>query len=163
MQMTGQLPAMACAPHGWLTHWNTDTEYPIWQATLPGPSLPADQSEHVGTGDDGSIPLAVASVPAMGIGSCSSAHSTCAESYLFHSKPTHSQVRPHPRAPTTLRAAKSRAGRLGISGNSLRSSASVQASLAPAEPVVCLDHGSAVRRHDCCRAAVPEREEGIAS
>jgi len=82
--MTGQLPAMVCAAHGWLTHWNTDTEYPIWQATLPGPRLPADQSEHVGTGDDDSIPLAVASAPAMGAWSCSSPHPACARSYFFH-------------------------------------------------------------------------------
>lgn len=136
---------------------------PIWQTTLPGPRLPADQSEHVGTGDDVSVPLAVASAIAMGIESHSNAHPACAASYSFSSTPAPPQARPHPRAPATTCAAKSRAGRAGISGNSLRSSASVQASLAPAEPVVCLDHGSAVRRHDCCRAAVPEREEGIAS
>jgi hypothetical protein len=49
---------MAGVAHGWLTHWNTDTEYPIWQATPPGPVLPEDRSEHVGTGHDGSSTVA---------------------------------------------------------------------------------------------------------
>ena len=98
MQMTGQLPAMAGAPHGRLTHWNTDTEYPIWQAALPGPRLPADRSEHVGSGDEIFVLLAVASAAAMGIKSSSSAHPACASSYCFHSSPAPSQARTHPRA-----------------------------------------------------------------
>ena len=85
MQMTGQLPDMAGAAHGRLTHWNTDTESPIWQAAPLGPGVPEDRSEHVGTGLDNSVPLAVASATAMGKELHSSAHPACAISYSIDS------------------------------------------------------------------------------
>ena len=98
MQMTGQLPDMAGAAHGRLTHWNTDTESPVWQAAPPGPSVPEDRSEHVGTGHAIFVPLAVASAAAVGKKLHPRAHPACATSYSIYSKPALFQARPHPRA-----------------------------------------------------------------
>ena len=101
MQMTGQLPDMAGAAHGRLTHWNTDTESPIWQAAPLGPGVPEDRSEHVGTGSEIFVPLAVASAAAVGTELHPNAHPACAASYSIHSKPAPFQARPHPRALAT--------------------------------------------------------------
>ena len=76
-------------------------EYPSWQSTHPGPRLPADQSEHVGAGDDGSNPVAAALAAAMGIEKHANAHPACATSYLFDSKSALLQARSHPRALAT--------------------------------------------------------------
>ena len=78
-----------------------NTEYPSWQSTHPGPRLPADQSEHVGAGDDGSNPVAAALATAMGIEKHANAHPACATSYLFDSKSALLQARSHPRALAT--------------------------------------------------------------